>query len=799
MYHHCNSAPMPIVEESTTTTAPDSTPAAMSLSTASSIFPPQARYSPPSDPYDSGGLGSYTFPYSRTVGYAEAWGFSTYPSSTPGFLPPPEQPHQQQQQPLHAMLPPSSSITAPYFAQTEDISMYDAASVVPPPAHYNPPYVPPADLMTWSSSHQGGAAFDEEQQQQSAAFPMTFPPRRLNPVPDEIVVSGPLPQANYSFGTGGRRALPASAHPNARTPSGNTDVSGHVQRAGTTGVLTPVAADNHPGGEDKASPGGTSNKTTTPVQTTPKQLSPRNEQPDSPLSLRSAPIGPAATTIPTPNAPYEAPGVPDDIAGAPSARSGDSTMSVSDAARLAAHRRDAETAPSSTPSSSPAQSRPTLISRVMPHPLAPLLPSSSSSFSLPHGPPSASSTHSSTPSQYPLPSPALDHPSVSTALSSRFGSIDSGRISLFSGISSGAEAESISSVPASFASDSCGSLIEDNGVGGVFERDVQSLSSDPRIRIALATSPVTRLQQQHTRSSTTGTGSAISVSPTCTTGSSTAAPSTMLPPPLSYSLDSRRASCPALLDSSGDVASLPQSVTGATSTLQGEGTSSSSASPETSTGASWSSREPRERPPVPTPEWDHSLPSAVRRAAPSFSTSSSFTVRDEASAGPSTPSSSPGAPRSTVFPSSAQAGPNHAPKRVSSVPVLTRGSLSTVSSPVSRPPVTAGSTPSSSSPAALNLGPAYEKVPGWERVAPPHINLFHSTAGLAAFASASVSNAKDTSSPSDEMYREALVPIGESPSSTSGGSVSTPFTTTPATTVEWTYDHPTIFVRSPWD
>jgi hypothetical protein len=782
-------------------TASDSTPAVMSLSTASSIFPPPARYSPPSNPYDSGGLGSYTFPYSRTVGYAEAWGYAAYPSSTPGFLPPPEQPQQQQQQqPLHATLPLSNSITAPYFAPTEDVSMYDAASVPPPPAYYNPPFVPPAELMVWSSLHEDRQAYTgSNEQQQQPAFPMAFPPRRPNLVPDGVMATGPQP--DYSFGTGGRRTLPASAHPHPdpRTASGDVggtaDVSGHVQHTSTS-VPTAVAVENHSGGEDKGSPGGTSNTTATPMQTTPKQLTPRHEQPDSPLPLQGSASVPAVTTIPTPSASDEARAVSDDSAGVPSGLSGDSVMLLPGAAQLAANRRDVETAPSSTPSSSPVQSRPTPPARVMPHPLAPFLPPSPP---LSHGPPSAPSTHSA-PGLYPLPSPALDHPSVS---SSRFGSIDSGRLSLFSGISSGAEAESISSVPASVASDSCGSLVDDTGIGGVFERDVQGLPSDHRLHISLATSPVTRLEQQQARSSTTGTGTVIPVSFTCTTGSSTAAPSTMLPPPLSYSLvDTRRASCPALLDSSGNAASLPQPVVGAASTQHGEEALSSPARRETSasliSSALRPSRERKKRPPVPTPVWDPPPPSATRRAAPSFSTSSSFTVRDETSAGPSSPASSPssGGSRSTVFPPSAHATTNHAPKRVSSVPVLTRGSLSAAPSPTSRSSGAAGLTPSLSSPSALNLGPAYESVPAWERVAPPYIDLIHSsTARLAALASASASDTKDISPRSDEMYQEALVPIGESPSSTSGGSSSTPFTTTPATTVGW-YDHPTVFVRS---
>ena len=734
----------------------------MSQSTASSIFPPRASYTPPSYPHDSGGLDSHPLPYPGTIGHAEAQGFA-YSSSTSDFLP--------EQVQHHTQLPLSNPMYASHFAYSEDVSMSDTA-----PTYYNPPFIPPAQSMVWSSSHLNGeTAAGSSERQQQLALSMAFPPRRPTLVPDDIMTTGPLPQAGYSFGTGGKRTSSASAPADPGVPSGGASCNTGASRVQHTGAgsQTGTVVDNHPDGEDKASPGAISNKTTS-MQTTPKQLTPGNDRPASPLFLSST----TALRPTTLNASGGTAAASDNNTGTVLSRDG--TIQHPQAEPLVAN------AGSSMPSSLPVHVSPAPLANVMPHPFAPLLPFSLSSSSLSHGPPSVSSSHS-TSGQYPPPSPALDHPSPS----SRFGSIDSGRISVFSGFSSGVEAESISSVPASYG-DSCGNLLEDTGVGGVFERDVQGLPSDHGLRMSLATSPLTRLRQA--RLPTMGTATAIpSLSPTSTAGCS-AATSTMLPAPLSYSLD-RRASCPAL------PTSLPRPLTGLALPTHDEGASASPAHPETSAGVvgvSGPSGESRERPPVPKTMWDRPSIAAARRAAMPSSTSLPFTVWGGASTGHSTPSLSSGGSAGVVFQASARAESNRGLTRVASVPVLGHGNLSAAPSLTSRSfiPLTANSSSSSSSPSTLSSGPAFARVPQWERLSPPSpMSLFHATAASPAFTPAPASDTKDTSPRPDEAYPEALGPIGESPS-TSGDSVSTPLTSTPFTTIGWSYDHPTIFVCS---
>lgn len=701
----------------------------MSLSTATSIFPPQSSYTPLYSPYEPGGLGSYTVPYSRTIGYAEAWGFTAYSSSTPNFLPPHPHPPEMYS---HLPYPHPINVNPPHFAPlSEDVSMLDATGTWVPhlPTWYNPPFVPPAEAMVWSSSLSSSSHQD------------MLSPRRLT-IPDD----GPLPQPGYSFGTGGKRASTVLAHVESGSVSdgasdnANADASGHGHDAGSgSGIqiqTAPGVGNSEPGEEEDTSPGTISNKTTTtPIQTTPQQLTPR---PESPLFLR--PSGAVAETMGGTTNPT-------------SGTSGDTAPTSDDNAK----RGDAESAPpSSRPSSSPIHTH-RAPNSIMPHPLAPLLPFSSSSPS------------SIQPGQCPLPSPPLENPPVSTALSSRFGSIDSGRFSLFS---SSAEAESISSVPAtassSYATDSCsGSFIEDHGiVGGMFERDVQSLSSDHhhKLRLSLATETV---------SPTSTTGSSASAS---TTTTATTATARMLPPPLSYSLGHRRASCPALVDSDSSevgnpTSSLPyQPGSGvASSASRGERTSTSPETPLGMVSSLGTSKDLKIRPPVPTPVWDSPSPGVARRtataaAAPSSSASaSSVTFRGETGSEVS----------------------NHALMRVSSFPTLARGYLSAALSPVSRPSGTGpGTNPSSSPTTTLNLGPAFG-IPEWERLAPPAFDMIHAAAAPPA----------DASPQSDEAYQEVFFPMGESPSSASAGSVSTPFST-PATTVGWSAcDHPTYLVR----
>lgn len=127
----------------------------------------------------------------------------------------------------------------------------------------------------------------------------------------------------------------------------------------------------------------------------------------------------------------------------------------------------------------------------------------------------------------------------------------------------------------------------------------------------------------------------------------------------------------------------------------------------------------------------------------------------------------------------------HSLTRVPSAPVLsqTQHSFSSFTPHPVNPFVASGSASS-----ALDLGPAYQSVPDWERVAPPPPIAYAIHPALASQDKSVVSTPHDT-------YPEAMIPIGESPPSTSGSN-SAGFGTSPFAQTEWgMYDHPSVTVR----
>lgn len=256
------------------------------------------------------------------------------------------------------------------------------------------------------------------------------------------------------------------------------------QPAASTSVLPASESANGDGNGESSrdgSPGSKSNKTTTPTQTTPKQSSPVSGEMQLPQSQSSF-NGPTDERTTQPE------------------------------------RR--ETA-----------SRPPPTRLIMPHPFAP----SSSSYE----PPSASSSYSATGTHFPFYSPT-SYPPSSTALSSRYGSIDSGRWSF-------TDAESVSSVPASAGGDSC--------MEGVFERDVEhgALRLRSSVALSLRSAPLIAPLLPAYASSFSGSTEALAPPPPQA--------GAMLPPPpppqsteawyaaaAHYQLEQRRQSCPALLE-----------------------------------------------------------------------------------------------------------------------------------------------------------------------------------------------------------------------------------------------------------
>lgn len=599
-------------------------------------------------------------------------------------------------------------------------------------------------------------------------MPLAFPPRRSVATDRTFVSTGPLPAADYSFGTGGRRSTTVL--------SADLGVSSEERVVSVSDGMEGVIHES----KDHGSPGTTSNKTTTPLQMTPKQTTPTKDETDS-MEQTDASIIPAVT---------EELNELDQLAVQPPHNH---DVSLSEAARLA--EGSGQTAISYSTSNVVnaadfAPSRPAHNSRlraIMPHPLAPSY-SPSSSASLSSYPPSASSSHS-TFGQYPFAS-SWFAPSISTNMSSRFGSIDSGSVSLFSTFGSSAE-ESVSSVP---PSDSGGSYFDDLSIGGVFERDVERIGPVPTLSSAAQI-------ELHKRSMMPGPSAGLSPTSPTTARLGAVMPvsaaqahsseylqvpmtsDTRSAAPLGYPLDVRRASCPGLVDPSLGNSEYGEREHSGGLSSQAVGSSyriSSFPPPAaaSSSGEALSSRqEQSQRPPVPTPIWDPPL-TAARRDIASSSASSPLNERDILS-------SAPTYANRNISQSSTTSKHQliHSLLKMPSAPILTNYQHSTTFAP---PTIS-----TSGRARTLDLGPAYHPVPDWERVQPPS-TLYPSPAPPT---SASPQDHHDPTSRED-LYPEAMIPLGESPASTSGGGGgNVPFSPSPLTQAGWSAsDYPSVTV-----
>lgn len=314
------------------------------------------------------------------------------------------------------------------------------ASFPPPSSNPAPPSRPtttPANLILPHSASQ-----DEAWAQ--AAYALAHAPRR-RVMDTSILDDGPLPAADYSFGTGGAGSEERRA----------STVSNQTVRGPAASAVDDAAGSG--GSAEEGSPDRKSNKTTTPTQTTPKQGSPAVE-----LS-RTHPIATNEMMHLQTRVESEA-----------------STISASSSIPRP-RQQPQQVSPSSTSRARP--QRPTI--PLLPHPLDPRAPSSALLYR--HAaPPSASSTSSwsginplyTFSSSTPMPSP-IASTSIGFSSSSRFGSIDSGRISLWSN-ATGNDVESVSSVnvsergypPTGWEDDSMGGAAASQAAK-VFERDVE--------------------------------------------------------------------------------------------------------------------------------------------------------------------------------------------------------------------------------------------------------------------------------------------------------------------------------------
>ncbi|KAF8320661.1 hypothetical protein DL93DRAFT_1718393 [Clavulina sp. PMI_390] len=516
-----------------------------SLEAANALLPPPVTDSAPY-PYDAGAATSSSIPYPSTIGLAAARGAQISPSSFPPSL---HYPYQGESVPESAIPHGGAAIGSGF----EDAT-YEAYSYTYHPGAISE--VTPGMMASANPALMPGTLPVAVQQPYSS-----WPVRRVAPS-IEFVSTGPLPAADYSFGTAGRRSSSiTTAAPNEDVIAGQ----GALIQEGA-GSAEDSGSIHHAG----ASPGAGSNGATdtTPTQTTPT----KDVQASGPSAARrpSSSEYPGIAMIDPTQMTEEEFAELDTAVVQPSQ---DVAVSIIPRhSRLAAPMANGTMPPPAHPpnyhTTPPFIQTPERNRGVLPHPLdsgAALAFGRAAGFQ--QGPPSASSSRS-----------AFSMPG-SGVVPSRFGSFDSGLDSLTS-FENATETESLSLPQA---------MIVEGGVSGPYDgpqfQDVfePTKGSDDVV-------PMHSIQQMmDPRTATTG-GTFLPPHPV----QSPRAPSSpftnrLISPVESYALDTRRASCPAPLPPSGGEPSPPNNyVTPAASTTR------------------------TDRPPVPSTDWT-SIPAANSR------------------------------------------------------------------------------------------------------------------------------------------------------------------------------------------